>query len=300
MNLRTDLALESVYTHHDEGIVQSTEERKDIRITRIDITTKKAAEAVGKPMGKFVTLEGGKLREKSPETVEEIAQLLSEELKKMLPEEQGKILVVGLGNRSITPDALGPFVTERVMVTAHAMSYLNHNGENDFSPVGAVAPGVMGITGMETVEMIRGIVSRYQPSVVIAVDALCAASAQRMFYTVQLTDTGIHPGSGVGNRREGLNKETLGVPVIAVGIPTVVDSNAIVYGALERFFDANNSLEEAQTMMQGMMQYAEQGMFVSPKEVDSLISQSARIVAGGINLALHRDITLTFAENFVL
>lgn len=299
MPIRTDLALESVYTHENEGITQQHERIGDIRVTKIAITTREAAELVGKPMGNFITLETETFFETEPQKLEENANILAQKLRELLPKKAEKILVVGLGNRKITPDALGPCVLDRVMVTNHVMDYLNTDGTTDFRAVSAVAPGVMGITGMETVEIVKGVAERYQPSAVIAVDALCAATPGRMFSTIQLTDTGIHPGSGVGNRRDGLNRETLSVPVIAIGIPTVVDSHAIVHTALTGFFEANHSLQDAQQMISGMMEHVDGKLFVSPKDIDNLIAKSARVIAGGINLALHENIDLSYAENFV-
>ncbi len=299
MSLRTDLALESIYTHQNEGIIQQERQTEVCTVTQIQITTPEASRLVGKPMGNFVTLELKEFPQSDTNSVESIAKVLASELLHLLPENFGKILVVGLGNRNITPDALGPAVTERVMVTGHILSYLNQDDSQDFSEVSTISPGVLGITGIETVEIVKGVVNQYHPSVVIAVDALCAGSPERMFRTIQLTDTGIHPGSGVGNRRDGLNQETLGVPVISIGIPTVVDSDSIVYTALTRFFKANESLQEAERMIRNMMQYTDGELFVSPKEIDSLIAKSARLIAGGINLALHRNIDLLFAENFV-
>lgn len=299
ISIRTDLAMESIYTHENEGITQSEETHDDVTVTRISITTKEASDLVGKPMGNFITLESDTFSDSDPKQLEQNATILAEELKKLLPQNIEKILVIGLGNRNITPDALGPCVLDRVMVTNHVMQYLNTEGESDFHAVSAISPGVMGITGMETVEIVKGVVARYQPSVVIAIDALCAAAPGRMFSTIQLTDTGIHPGSGVGNRRDGLNKETLGVPVIAIGIPTVVDSNAIVHTALTNFFQVNDSLDEAENMIQGMLKHVDGRFFVSPKDIDNLIAKSSRVVAGGINLALHKNIDLSYAENFV-
>ncbi|MBP3447818.1 MAG: GPR endopeptidase [Clostridia bacterium] len=299
LSIRTDLALESVYTHQHEGITQAQTNYNGVAVTEIEITSQEASDLVGKPMGKFITMETDSFFETEPEKLEQNANLLAKMLGKLLPASFDKILVVGLGNRNITPDALGPCVLDRIMVTNHIMEYLNTDGNSDFRAVGAVSPGVMGVTGLETVEIVKGVVERYQPSVVIAVDALCAATPGRMFTTVQLTDTGIHPGSGVGNRRDGLNRETLGVPVIAVGIPTVVDSHAIVHSALTGFFEANHSLKDADQMISGMMQHVDTKLFVSPKDIDNLIAKSARAVAGGINLALHRNIDLSYAENFV-
>ncbi len=297
--LRTDLALESIYTHENEGICKQEQTKQTCTVTEISITTDEASDLVGKPKGKFITLEFQSFPDREVTALENNAKLIAEELSRLLPNDTDKILVVGLGNRSITPDALGPSTLDGVMITNHVMNYLNSDGKEDFRAVGGICPGVLGITGIETVDIVKGVVEKYQPSLVIAVDALCAGSPERMFSTVQLTDTGIHPGSGVGNRRDGLNEETLGVPVIAIGIPTVVDSHSIVYSAITRFFEKNNSLEEAEGMISAMMKFATAGLFVSPKDIDNLITHSARTLAGGINLALHNNIDLAFSEHFV-
>ncbi len=297
--LRTDLAVESIYTHKNEGIKKRERREKNCTVTEISIITEEASALVGKPKGKFITLEFQSFPDREINALEKNAKLIAKELLKLLPKDSDKILVVGLGNRSITPDAIGPSTLDGVMITSHVMDYLNSEETQDFRAVGGICPGVLGITGIETADIVKGVVDKYQPKLVIAVDALCAGSPERMFSTVQLTDTGIHPGSGVGNRRDGLNKETLGVPVIAIGIPTVVDSHSIVYSAITRFFEENNSLEEAQRIISRMMQFASAGLFVSPKDIDNLITHSARTLAGGINLALHKNIDLAFSEHFV-
>ena len=299
LTLRTDLALESIYTHDNKGIIKQERQEDNCVVTEISITTQEAAQLVGKPMGNFVTLEFQTFPDRDPVVLEKNAKVIAKELGKLLPQKSERILVVGLGNRNITPDALGPSTLDGVMITNHVLEYINTEGENDFRAVCGICPGVLGITGIETVDIVQGVVEKYQPSLVIAVDALCAGSPERMFSTVQLTNTGIHPGSGVGNRRDGLNQETLGVPVIAIGIPTVVDSHSIVYSALTGFFEKNDSLAEAECMISDMMKFAKSGLFVSPKDIDNLITHSARTLSGGINLALHKNIDLAFSEHFV-
>ncbi len=299
LSVRTDLALESIYTHENEGIKKRERTENDCTVTEISIITDEASQLVGKPMGNFITLEFQHFSNCESSVLEEQANLIAKEIFKLLPENAEKILVVGLGNRRITPDALGPATLDNVMITNHVMEYLNDGKEQDFRAVCGICPGVLGITGLETVDIVKGVAEKYQPSLVIAVDALCAGSPERMFSTVQLTDTGIHPGSGVGNRRDGLNRETLGVPVIAVGIPTVVDSHSIVYAAITKFFKENNSLAEADNMISAMMKFADRGLFVSPKDIDNLIAHSARTLAGGINLALHKNIDLAFSEHYI-
>ena len=299
ISIRTDLALESIYTHENEGIKKQERTENNCTVTEISIITEEASRLVGKPKGNFITLEFQSFPDREVSALEQNAKMIAKELKKILPANTEKILVVGLGNRKITPDALGPATLDGVMITNHVMEYLNQQEEQDFRAVCGICPGVLGITGLETVDIVKGVVQKYQPSLIIAVDALCAGSPRRMFSTVQLTDTGIHPGSGVGNRRDGLNQETLGVPVIAIGIPTVVDSHSIVYSAISEFFQANQSLQEAEGMISHMMKFATSELFVCPKDVDNLIIHSARTLAGGINLALHQNIDLAFSEHFV-
>ena len=299
MSIRTDLAVESVCDHHGGGILEEHEEIDGLSVTRIKITTDEAAAAVGKGKGSYITLEGNSIAKKEPEMLETVAKLLSVELRKILPEGIDSILVVGLGNRQITPDALGPDVIEKIMVTNHIIKFLNTENQKDFSRVSGISPGVMGITGMETVDIIKGIVAISKPSLVIAVDALCAQNANRMFKTIQITDTGINPGSGVGNRRDGINKDSLGVPVIAMGIPTVVDARSIVADALTDFFKRNDQVQNGTNIINDIIENSGTGLIVSPKDIDNLIERGAKMIANGINLALHNNIDFAFIENFV-
>ena len=299
MSLRTDLAIESVYTHHGEGIKEDTEEIFDgILATRIEITTKEAADEVGKPIGKYITLENQNTEIRGTEETEKLSLALSGELKKLIPKNAEKFLICGLGNRSITPDALGPLCTEKLMITNHIIKYLNNEKEKDFSAVSAIAPGVMGITGIETVDIIKGITDFHKPDTVIAVDALCAANVSRMFTTIQITDSGISPGAGIGNRREGLNKASLGVPVIAVGVPTVVDADSIIYDAVYSFFEKNSAVKNGEKIINAMLSETK-SLIVSPKDIDKLVKKSAKIIANGINLSLHKDIDFEFIENYI-
>lgn len=294
MNLRTDLALESIYTHKGGGIKEETENISgEIKVTRIEISTEEASKNVGKPIGKYLTIEN-KEPASEIEEMQKLSTALKDELKKIIPKTAKKFLICGLGNRNITPDALGPCVTDNLMITNHIIEHL----DNDFSAVSAIAPGVMGITGIETVDIIKGITDFHKPDVVIAIDALCALNTKRMFNTVQITDSGINPGAGVGNRRDGLNKKTLGVPVIAVGVPTVVDADTIVYDAVHGFFEKNNGLSDGEKIINAIISETK-SLFVSPKDIDMLIEKSAKIIADGINLALHDNIDFAFIESYI-
>ncbi len=299
VNLRTDLAVESLYTHKGAGIVEENEEKKGINITKIEIKTDEASNEVKKPKGTYITLESEFIRENDTEKAEQLSKELSFQLKALINkyfnniQNDEKILICGLGNRNITADALGPDCVGNIMVTNHIISILN-DSQNDFSRVSAITPGVMGLTGIETNNIIKGIKDEYKPSLIIAVDALCAITPKRMFGTIQLTDTGINPGSGVGNRRGAINKETMKVPVIAIGIPTVVDANSIIYDAFSQSKKQSYSDNEINNILMNVENY-----FVSPKDIDSLIKRSAKIIANGINLALHKDIDFAFIENYI-
>ncbi len=299
LNLRTDLAVESVYTHSGMGIEEKNEKKNGINITKINIKTDEASKEVGKPKGTYITLESEFIRENDTNKAQELSKELSCQLKFLINKyfdtipNGEKILICGLGNRNITADALGPDCVGNIMVTNHIISILN-DSSNDFSRVSAITPGVMGLTGIETNNIIRGIKDEYNPSLIIAVDALCALTPKRMFGTIQLTDTGINPGSGVGNKRGAINKETMQIPVIAIGIPTVVDANSIIYDAFTKSKKGIYSDNEIKDILLNVENY-----FVSPKDIDSLIKRSAKIIANGINLSLHNDIDFAFMENYI-
>ena len=210
-------------------------------------------------------------------------------MKSMLPEDRKNlsVLVAGLGNREVTPDALGPQVIQQLKITRHMVKEYGNSGleEGPSCMVSSIAPGVMAQTGMETLEILRGIVRETKPTVIIAVDALAARSTRRLNCTIQLTDTGIHPGSGVFNFRSGLSQETLGVPVIGIGVPTVVDAASIVHDAVSQLLEA---LEEAEIeeFLGELITPGLQRMFVTPKDVDETLQILSKTIAQGINLAL--------------
>ena len=271
---RTDLALEAATTVPEEqGISQRVEEDDGRTVTRTTIHTKEAAAHVGKPMGQYITVEVPPLTDNEDE-LEAQAQAVAAELAALLPEE-GPVLVVGLGNASITPDALGPQAADMVLATRHIQGeWARSMGLDDLRPVAVLHAGVLGKTGVESGELTRGLCRAVQPVAVIAVDALAARSLERLGRTVQLCDTGIAPGSGVGNNRRALTRELLGVPVIGMGVPTVVDAATIVR---EMGGQNGNPSAEAATMI------------VTPREVDVMVRRAARLVAMAINAALQPD-----------
>ncbi|QJW47763.1 GPR endopeptidase [bacterium BFN5] len=257
---------------------------------------------MGKTQGRYVTIEAQGLRYKNTPLQDKIMGFLAQELASLaqLPQ-NATILVVGLGNWNVTPDALGPRAVDKVVVTRHLQGMLSPELKGGVRSVCAIAPGVLGITGMETAEIVHGIVSKIKPDLVIAIDALAAASSHRVITTVQLANTGIHPGSGVGNKRFGLTKESLGVPVIAIGVPTVVHASTIAMdtintlqeqAAFARYFKSMENLtdQDRQVIVRQVLPEALGDLMVTPKEVDRLIADIADVIAGGINQAMHPNI----------
>ena len=245
-------------------------------MTKVVIETKNGAKAMGKPMGTYVTLEAPRMIDQDENYHQEISSALALELKEIISEEdeEKSVLIVGLGNRDVTADALGPNVADNLFITRHVvMEY----GKAAYSKtrmhmVSSIVPGVMAKTGMETAEIIKGVVDQTRPDVVIVVDALAARSTKRLNRTIQITNTGIHPGSGVGNHRNALTEESLEVPVIAIGVPTVVDAATIINDAVP---DKDNvNLSELHNM------------YVTSKDVDYQIQQISHIICDAINEAL--------------
>lgn len=285
---RTDLAVEATELLSTQGAekcpgVEIEEGQSEgFAVTRVRITDPKGAEAVGKPQGSYRTLELTGLLRREAGAFPRAAQALAQELGALLPEgDRQAALVVGLGNRMVTPDAVGPRTADQILVTRHLIA---HSPEQfgPFRPVAALAAGVLGTTGVESGELIRAVCEAIQPEIVVAVDALAARSVHRLCSTVQLADTGIIPGSGVGNARTALNQETLGVPVIAIGVPTVVD--AITLAA-----DLTGQSPEGELT----------DLLVTPKDIDVHISDMAKVIGYGINLALQPGLTVTDIDLFL-
>ena len=274
--MRTDLALEerNRYPEDMEGVEVKERTAQGIRITCLTIHTEKAAELLHKPVGSYVTAEGMRLTDEFREAREHI-QLLAKEIRRMLPQ-KGDVMAVGLGNRSITPDALGPKCTEYILPTRHLQGELARSvGLEGLRSVTVMAPGVLGQTGAEAGEIIAGLVKELKPSGVIAIDALAARSLQRLGQTVQLCSAGIAPGSGVGNHRMKLNRESLGVPVIGIGVPTVVDAATLAQDLLGE--ELSGKQEE---LLRGSR------MMVTPREIDLLTDRAAKLVGMAVNCAL--------------
>ena len=292
--IHTDLALETKEKFEEDNveirgveIQEDYDEEKDIRTTVVKIKTENGARAMGRSQGIYITLEAPNMSVPDEDYHREISQEVSRHLRSLLPErEDMKVLVVGLGNREITPDALGPDVVSNLRITRHIINEygVQGMGEEHAHSVSGLAPGVMAQTGMETMEIIRGVIEETKPDVIVAIDALAARSIRRLNRTIQITDTGINPGSGVGNHRTGLNRETLGVTVIGIGVPTVVDGATIVHDAMAHLLD---TLEEAEKkeFLEEMIAPSLHSMFVTPKDVDETVKRLAYTISEGLNMA---------------
>lgn len=276
--IRTDLALEAKAlweksageTTELSGVKARERESEGLSVTQVDILDEQGQAALGKPIGRYVTVELPRFDRDRTRP----ARVLAQELRALLHgDEEKSVLVVGLGNRAVTPDALGPRTTDGLFLTRHLIANLPAQF-GACREVSAVAPGVLATTGVETLELVRGAVSHVKPELVIAVDALAAGSMERLCRTVQLSDTGIVPGSGVGNRRAGFSEETLGVPVFSVGVPTVVDASALCESAEER-------------------------MIVTPRDIDAKVAWLGSLLADALNAALHPKFSQEELAQFV-
>ena len=273
-----------------EGVRVHTHEADGIRHTRIRITEERAAERLGRSRGEYVTLECGDLPQCDAHRRDVLARMMAIDIKRMLPT-HGEVLVVGLGNRNVTADALGTRVVERMLVTRHLHQTIIEELKGKLRGVSAIAPGVLGLTGIETAELCRGLVQHVKPSVVVAIDALAAYETQRICTAIQITDTGIQPGSGVGNHRLGLTQETLGVKVIAVGVPMVVYASTIARDAMSRLIDSYGVCEPGQEdaanrLLQQVAESFLGDMVVTPREIDELVVNVAALISDGLNQAL--------------
>lgn len=275
--IRTDLAVESRERCGEEeelrGVTceESYDEEKHVKITRVRVESENGARLIGKPIGTYLTIEAPELSEPEEGTHREISGVLAEELKKLMGEKIRSVLVVGLGNREVTPDALGPQVVGNLYITRHLLKEYGEYAfpEKKVASISGVVPGVMAQTGMEALEIVKGIADETKPQCIIAIDALAARSIKRLGRTIQLADTGINPGSGVGNHRKGLNAQTLGIPVIAIGVPTVVDAGVIVY-------DACHDVDKIPAGLSGM--------FVTPKNIDETVKRLGYTISEALNM----------------
>ena len=304
-----DIALEQEQAVELDGIESDEYESHGMNITWVKITNSNGEGLIGKPIGNYITIESPSLRDGDIDAHENAIKAMVEILGKIHnlggPPAAGQdtILIIGLGNWNVAPDALGPKVVSKLLITRHIKETLPDALCESTRSIAALSPGVMGITGIETLETVKGLAERIKPSLVIAVDALASRSTSRINASIQIADTGISPGAGLGNKRKALNKETLGVKVISIGVPTVVDAATLASDAIERIINEMATTSNAGVPFHAMMQalsgedkynmvkeildpYSE-NMFVTPKNVDAVIERLSNIIANSLNISLH-------------
>lgn len=310
MIFRTDLALErrEVYKKAKavedeiEGISYNEEKVNDrVTITRVGVINEAGEKAIGKPMGEYITLDISKVKYMEEESIQEVSEILSKEIKKLVDKHigiQDSVLIVGLGNEYVTPDSLGPKVANDIEVTRHIIKYCPQFVKEGTREISAVSPGVLGVTGIETLEIVKGIVENVHPSLLIVIDSLCSKNIDRISSSIQISDTGIVPGAGIGNTRAELSKKTLNIPVIALGVPTVVEAATITNDGLDLFIEklqeeakSNeylNKLKEEDNYeeIKEALLPKEFNFIVTPKEIDELIEKMSKLISYGINMSL--------------
>ncbi len=319
-SIYTDLAIEAKEmlgdSAEEEGIALEVEDEEGVKITWVKILNETGSAQMQKPIGNYVTIESDLIKENDIDAHERIIRKLSEKLGKLHNlSKDSTILVVGLGNWRVTPDALGPKVVSKLLVTRHILDSVPKEVSDSVRPLSAISPGVMGITGIETMEIVKGLVDRVKPDLVIAVDALAARRTNRINTTFQMTDTGINPGAGIGNKRATLSKETLGTNCIAIGVPTVVDAATLVNDTMDmmlnqmiastdkgsEFFEMLKDLEDTEKygLITEILNPYSGNMFVTPKEVDAVVERISGIIANSINIAVHTGITREDINRFM-
>ena len=321
INVRTDLALEAreIYKQKNnnneiEGIEVINEKQDEVNITTVKVKNEEGAQKIGKPVGSYITIDIPDFTAYDGETMDKVAQVVGKSLSRLVDIDYTKnALVIGLGNWHVTPDALGPKVAEKIMVTRHLKSVMPEVMDDSVRPVSSIAPGVLGITGIETVEIIKGLVEKTKPELVICIDALAARRVER---TIQIGDTGISPGAGVGNNRKQINEENLGVKVIAIGVPTVVDAVTIANDTIDLVLDSlinstqsgsefynmlkNLDRNEKQSLIKEVLYSKSLGdMFVTPKDIDLVIDSLSKIIADGINISLQPNMDMDDINKFM-
>ena len=310
-NFRTDLALErrDLYkkAHNIEQEIDGIETQEEqiddkISISRVKITNEKGEQAINKPIGNYITIDIKNFKGIIQDEIQKASEIVTQELKKLIDSHiqgQDSILVVGLGNIYVTPDALGPKVINEIDITRHLLQYMPEVLDKNTREISAISPGVLGTTGIETLEILKGIVENIKPKLLIVIDALASRSIERISSSIQLADTGIVPGAGVDNTRKEISQNTLGIPVIAIGIPTVVDAATIAADSLTLLInevqnqgesnDFLNKLQEEDkyNLIKEVLSPEEYNFIVTPKEIDGLIEKMKDVIARGINFAVN-------------
>jgi len=320
-NIRTDLAVEAkeIYQKQNNEIPGVEVEEKiegDVKITYVKVINDVGERMMGKPKGTYVTIDMPRFTHYDGDTMDDLSRILGKTLSNMIKiDDSMTALVVGLGNWNITPDALGPKVVSKVMVTRHLKQLIPDQIDEGIRPVCAIAPGVLGLTGMETGEIIKGVVEKVKPNLIVCIDALASRKMDRVNSTIQIGNTGISPGSGVGNKRMEISEKTLGIPVIAIGVPTVVDAATMANDTIDMvldemieqsqkggdFYNMLKSIDknEKQRMIQDILNPYVGNLMVTPKEVDLVIDSVSKVIANGINIALQPALDLEDINKFL-
>ena len=316
ISLRTDLALEAreIYEQGNDasnipGVKIDTKELEDCIVTKVEVLDEQGAQIMNKGIGIYTTIESKLMKYDDDESREQVISYLKDELISILGNDNTKkTLVIGLGNWNITSDALGPKTVSKTLVTRHIYKNYNKDYDDDFTEVSGLSPGVMGITGIETSEIVKAIVEATNPDRVIAIDALASRKMERVNSTIQISTAGISPGGGVGNKRKALNKEYLGVDVIAIGVPTVVDAATLTSDVLdlaidnlmeqskesEGFYNMLKQLKEDEKyhLIKDSLEPYDKNLIVTPKDIDDTIENLSIIISEGLNRSLHPGRTL--------
>ncbi|MCM3784510.1 GPR endopeptidase [Neobacillus mesonae] len=316
--VRTDLAIEARELAQIQnntpisGVQEDVEQLGDVKVTRLDVLNEEGSQRIGRVKGHYVTLEVPKLRNGDTTLQEQVTAVFTKEMEDFIAKiginKKAKVFIVGLGNWNVTPDSLGPLVVENTLVTRQYFELMPDQVSPGYREVSAIAPGVLGLTGIESSETIQGIVELTKPDLIIAIDSLASKSLERVNTTIQVADIGIHPGSGIGNKRKGITKEIMGVPCIAIGVPTVCYASTIVNTTFELMQAHFNKQTKAGSQILGVLnEISEQerlglvkevldplghDLIVTPKEIDEFIEDIANIIASGLNAALHDAVKL--------
>ena len=318
MGIRLDMAIEAHELLRGEtgreisGVEMNEQQFDNGNIKTITILNEQGEQIMGRPRGSYITLETPMLRENDKMAHKEIGEILANEMKKILPlNENSTVLIIGLGNWNATPDSLGPRVVNMSMATRHIFQYAPVELQQGLRPVCVLAPGVLGITGIETAEIIKGTVDRVKPDVLICIDALAAGSVERINSSIQISTTGINPGSGIGNNRTAINQETMGIPVIAIGVPTVVQAGIIAHQAMEQLYsylantpsmmDIHMRLQPVaiNEMISKILEPFGGQLMVTPKEIDEHITNTAKVIAMSLAIALHPGMPPNEVEHYL-
>lgn len=308
--VRTDLAVEAKESFEEDNVEirgvridEDYDKKHEINITRVVIETKNGAKAMGKPMGTYITLEAPNMAIPDEGYHREISEVLSKYIRELLGDfsKEHSVLIVGLGNREVTPDSLGPLVVSNLLITRHVVKEYGKYamGKEKVNSVSGIVPGVMAQTGMESAEIVKGVIEETNPDLLVVVDALAARSTKRLNRTIQITDTGINPGSGVGNHRNAINSDSMGIPVISIGVPTVVDAAVIVNDAMENMLHAMEGAEslksignvlntfnvaEKQELFRELLSPQLNTMFVTPKDIDETMKRLSFTISEALNM----------------